>query len=71
MTIIAHISDLHVSESDFNEELFINAPDVKVKMVEKDGVAPKDYHSTSMYPEYFKIKGQWANGFWAHPSVPR
>lgn len=24
-----------------------------------DGVAPDHYHSTSMYPEYFKINGKW------------
>ena len=24
-----------------------------------DGVAPENYHSTSMYPEYFKINGKW------------
>ena len=23
------------------------------------GVAPENYHSTSMYPEYFKINGKW------------
>lgn len=44
---------------DFKEERFVNAPEVKTEMVEKDGVAPKNYHSTSMYPEYFKINGQW------------
>lgn len=44
---------------DFSEERFVNAPDVVYKTVEKDGVAPDDFHSTSMYPEYFKIKGEW------------
>ena len=24
-----------------------------------DGVAPDMYHSTSMFPEYFKINGRW------------
>ena len=44
---------------DFREDRFINAPDAAVAIVEKDGVAPENYHSTSMYPEYFKISGQW------------
>ncbi len=44
---------------DFTEEKFRNAPDAKWAAVELDGVAPEGYHSTSMYPEYFKLNGQW------------
>lgn len=44
---------------DFTQERFVNAPDVIFEAVEQDGVAPKNYHSTSMYPEYYKINGQW------------
>lgn len=44
---------------DFSEERFATAPDVKYEAAEKDGVAPNYYHSTSMYPEYFKINGTW------------
>ena len=44
---------------DFTKEQFVNAPDVQYKEAETDGVAPDDYHSTSMYPEYFKIDGEW------------
>lgn len=44
---------------DFTEECFVNAPDAVIETVETDGVAPEYYHSTSMYPEYFKIDGQW------------
>ncbi|QXM05412.1 hypothetical protein [Crassaminicella indica] len=44
---------------DFNKELFLAAPDVKIKRVIKDGVAPNNYHVTSMYPEYFKVNGRW------------
>ena len=43
----------------FEEDKFLNAPNVKIESVEKDGVAPRNYHSTSMFPEYFKIDGQW------------
>ena len=44
---------------DFNEDIFINAPNVCCAEVDIDGVAPDNYHSTSMFPEYFKIDGNW------------
>ena len=44
---------------DFDSEKFVNAPDVKTAAVIKDGVAPRNFHSTSIYPEYFKISGKW------------
>lgn len=44
---------------DFTEERFANAPDAAFAVCDMDGVAPDGYHSTSMYPEYFKIDGQW------------
>lgn len=44
---------------DFTLPEFCNAPDVKTAIAEKDGVAPENFHSTSMYPEYFKLDGQW------------
>lgn len=44
---------------DFTQPQFVNAPDAKYAVAEKDGVAPEYYHSTSMYPEYFKINGKW------------
>lgn len=44
---------------DFSTARFAGAPDVKTELVEKDGVAPENFHSTSMYPEYFKIDGKW------------
>ena len=46
-------------EPDFSQELFTNAPDAAYEEVTIDGVAPENYHSTSMYPEYFKINGKW------------
>ena len=46
-------------EPDFTEERFAKAPDVKWEAVTSKGVAPENYHSTSMYPEYFKIDGEW------------
>lgn len=44
---------------DFTQEKFINAPDATIIEVTKDGVAPNGYHAMSIYPEYFKIEGQW------------
>ena len=46
-------------EPDFTKEKFVNAPDAKWEGVTVKGVAPENYHSTSMYPEYFKIDGKW------------
>lgn len=43
----------------FTVEELKNAPDAIYAIAEKDGVAPDEYHSTSMYPEYFKINGTW------------
>ncbi|HEY8804548.1 MAG TPA: hypothetical protein VIM42_05455, partial [Clostridium sp.] len=44
---------------DFTHYSLVNAPDCKVEKVIKEGVAHKDYHALSIYPEYFKIKGKW------------
>ena len=44
---------------DFTQEPLRSAPDAKYETVVKDGVAPEGYHSTSMYPEYFKLNGRW------------
>ncbi|MCI7735885.1 MAG: hypothetical protein MSL26_01885 [Clostridiales bacterium] len=44
---------------DFSQPRFAQAPDARLAEVELDGVAPEGYHSTSMYPEYFKVDGHW------------
>ena len=44
---------------DFTQEKFRNTPDVRWAAAPRDGVAPEYYHSTSMYPEYFKLEGVW------------
>lgn len=44
---------------DFREERFQNAPDAVLCPAPRDGVAPENYHATSIYPEYFKVDGQW------------
>ena len=46
-------------EPNFEEDKLKEAPDCAMKQVEKDGCAPKGYHATSIFPEYFKVNGQW------------
>ena len=46
-------------EPDFSAPALANAPDAAWEEAAVDGVAPENYHSTSMYPEYFKINGVW------------
>jgi lysine-ketoglutarate reductase/saccharopine dehydrogenase-like protein (TIGR00300 family) len=44
---------------DFSLPLFTNAPNVQTAVCTLNGVVPDQYHSTSIYPEYFKIDGNW------------
>ena len=45
---------------DFNSPHLSNAPVVNFELVETAGVAPNEYHGTSVYPEYYHlIKGEW------------
>ena len=41
---------------DFTHSRFTTAPLVTFKQVEIQGVAPENYHATSIYPEYFHLK---------------
>lgn len=44
---------------DFTLPALRNAPDARLAPAPTDGVAPDDYHATSIYPEYFKLNGHW------------
>lgn len=45
---------------DFTQPPFPDAPLVVFKKVRKSGVAPENYHATSIYPEYFHLnRGEW------------
>jgi len=44
---------------DFTQELFVNAPNVVMEPAPKDKAAPEGFHAMSIFPEYFKIDGQW------------
>lgn len=46
-------------EPDFSQEKFMSSPDASTAPVICKGIAPENYHATSMYPEYYKINGQW------------
>jgi len=49
----------HYNPPDFEKEPLFSAPDAASQRVRKDGVAPDNYHALSIYPEYFKVAGQW------------
>ena len=44
----------------FEDPALMDAPLVAFEQVEQEGVAPANYHATSIYPEYFHVeKGIW------------
>lgn len=43
----------------FAEDRFKNAPNAVLKEAPVNKAAPKNFHATSIYPEYFKIDGKW------------
>ena len=46
-------------EPDFTQERFVHAPDCKLVTAPHAMAAPKGFHATSIFPEYFKINGKW------------
>ena len=44
---------------DFSQPGLAQAPDAVLEPAPGDGIAPKTYHALSIFPEYFKINGQW------------
>jgi lysine-ketoglutarate reductase/saccharopine dehydrogenase-like protein (TIGR00300 family) len=50
---------LNYNEPNFEKQMFKSAPNVVVECVELKGVAPENYHATTIFPEYFKIDGKW------------
>ena len=43
----------------FSEPRFVNAPNAALTPAPFDRVAPEQYHAMSIFPEYFKVNGQW------------
>ena len=46
-------------QPDLLQKELAGAPDARTEPAPADGIAPENFHSTSMYPEYFKIGGEW------------
>lgn len=46
-------------EPDFTESRFVEAPNAVLAPAPVDKAAPKGFHATSIFPEYFKIDGKW------------
>ena len=44
---------------DFTEERFQKSPDCRMEAASADGIAPFDFHAMSIFPEYFKVNGEW------------
>lgn len=44
---------------DFSEPRFVSAPDVTLRPCPCDHAAPEHFHAMSIFPEYFKVNGQW------------
>lgn len=47
------------SEPDFQDSRLANCPDVSVQTVVARGVAPANFHATTIFPEYYKVNGKW------------
>ena len=43
----------------FTQERFLGAPEARLAPAPADGIAPDRYHAMSIFPEYFKIEGDW------------
>jgi len=44
---------------DFSKPAFLSAPDVRTLPAPGNGLLPGDFYATNIYPEYFKIGGDW------------
>lgn len=44
---------------DFTLPGFQNAPDAKYEPAPFDFVAPENFHATTIFPEYYKVNGEW------------
>lgn len=49
----------HYIAPDFALPLFADAPDAVALPAPCDGVVPDDFYATTIFPEYFKINGEW------------
>lgn len=47
------------SEPDFKSKAFRSSANADTKVVVQSGVAPENFHATTIFPEYFKINDHW------------
>lgn len=53
------MESVKLSKPNFEEKKFKSFPDATFLECSKDGVAPENFHAMSIYPEYFKVNGEW------------
>lgn len=51
------VLNLTYTAPDFNEPVLKNAPFASLEKVQADGIAPRNYHATSNFPEYVHLEG--------------
>jgi lysine-ketoglutarate reductase/saccharopine dehydrogenase-like protein (TIGR00300 family) len=56
--VMAFILPLY-TPPDFTIDRLRSAPDVRAERVVQEGVAPANFHATTIYPEYCRVKGKW------------
>ena len=44
---------------DFTEKKFLMAPNARLARAPRDKAAPEGFHAMSIFPEYFKVDGEW------------
>lgn len=44
---------------DFTEQMFVDSPNCTIEPAPADGVVPDNFHALSIFPEFFKINGEW------------
>jgi lysine-ketoglutarate reductase/saccharopine dehydrogenase-like protein (TIGR00300 family) len=44
---------------DFTQAAFTGTPDVRTESAPEDGELPDDFYATTIYPEFFKVGGEW------------
>ena len=47
------------NEPNFESAALQSSPNVQTAVVAQNGVAPENFHATTIFPEYFKLNAQW------------
>ena len=54
-----NMKEYKYTHPDFTQKKFKDAPECVFEKAPCDGVAPQNFHAMSIYPEYFKVDGEW------------